>query len=863
MSEQLSTPTIQIEGNAVGSEIIAGNGNKVYVIHQNFALNHQSISSVSKGNFCRNPYKGLDTFEENDAAFYFGRELQIERLWNRLQQLLEQQAVPKVLPILGPSGCGKSSLVRAGLIPEIAKRSHPHTNKVRVVIFVPGSHPLEVLASVLAKSATNDPAPLEKTAEFERVLSKPNDSGAFDGLRRIASVISKNQSATLVLVIDQFEEVYSLCKDVRERHIFIDVLFQAASESTSNVIVVFTLRSDFLGETQRHSALNNVIGSDISLIVPAMSASDLRRAIVEPARVVGQLLEESVVDLLVKDTQGREGALPLLQFSLTRIWEGMIAGRDPVDLYWEIGGVGGALAGKAQQIYEKLDSIQKIVAKQIFLELVHLEEGHLATRRRISVKELVREHDTSATVSQIIQRFASPDARLITLSSQSGNEIAEVTHESLIQNWETWQQWIEIDRDFRVWLNRLKRLRREWENLDKDEGALLRGASLTQAKEWISNRPFDVPKIEQDFVQASSLFQEKEIKNQLQRRRSVFMTVLAIALPIIFVGQAVVLRNSRTSLLITARQNLTTSAIRKAEELETGIQSVEATLSLLTQTEAFQNGDVTAIQDLIDRLSVPYTIHCVELKAPKNQVSVINNCISDVHEEDIQQWSDNPDGRTTSLWLRSIIPSVKQVPWLQQGSTGGANFHLFSPKFDTSSTEASIAATSADQALVKLIAASPIYSEENKLLYTLAMEIHLFQFQDATPQSLVGETVVIDQNQVVITHPDQTQVGKYISELRDASKFSGIISNVKAGKSDFVHFHHFLRIQDEEWLAGYSGFEVPVAPKQNKVWTVLAVTSLGHALHGLTAIRRVLLTLNVALIIAVVVLAKVASTKMK
>ncbi|MGD1897949.1 MAG: ATP-binding protein [Phormidesmis sp.] len=340
-------------------------------------------------------------------------------------------------------------------------------------------------------------------------------------------------------------------------------------------------------------------------------------------------------------------------------------------------------------------------------------------------------------------------------------------------------------------------------------------------------------------------------------RRNLLLRILAFSLPILFIGQAVVLRKARTSLLTTARQNLTSSAIRKAEELETGIRAVEATVDVLAQTEDFQTGDVDAIEELLDRFTqdtTPYTIHCAELKAPQAKVSAINTCLSDISADESQLWSGNPNGRNIQL-TRSIVPSAKQVPWLQDGGIEDADFYVFSPGLGTPRTDAEIAAIPENRALIKLIVASPIYSEDNKLLYTLAMEIHMYQLQDATPQSLVGETVVIDQNQVVVTHPDRTQVGKNISELRDATKLSNVVGSVKAGQDDFVHFFRFLSAEDGEWLAGYSGFEVPVSPKQNKVWTVLAVTPLERALHGLTAIRQILFTLNIGLLAASVLLA--------
>ncbi len=337
-------------------------------------------------------------------------------------------------------------------------------------------------------------------------------------------------------------------------------------------------------------------------------------------------------------------------------------------------------------------------------------------------------------------------------------------------------------------------------------------------------------------------------------RRNLLLRILAFSLPILFIGQAVVLRKARTSLLTTARQNLTSSAIRKAEALETGIQSVEATLDLLAQTEDFQAGDVAAIEELLDRFTqdaTPYTIGCVELKAPQNQLSDINTCRSD--NSDVT--SDTQENLPSDGPTRSIVPSAKQVPWLQDGSVENADFYVFSPGLGRTLSAAEIAAVPDNRALIKFIVASPIYSKEGELLYTLAMEVHLFQLQDISPQSLVGETVVIDQNQVIVTHPDLTQVGRNISELRDANKYSSVIGSVKAGKSDFVHLFRFLSGEDSEWLAGYSGFEVPVSPKQNKVWTILAVTPLEKALYGLTAIRQVLFLLNSGLLIASVLLA--------
>lgn len=319
-------------------------------------------------------------------------------------------------------------------------------------------------------------------------------------------------------------------------------------------------------------------------------------------------------------------------------------------------------------------------------------------------------------------------------------------------------------------------------------------------------------------------------------RRNLLLKILAFSMPILLIGQAVALRKARTSLLKTARQNLTNSAVRKTEELETGIQSVAANIDLIAQTEALRSGDPKRIEQVIASFSqdTPYTISCVELTAPQAETATVNTCD------------------------HAIVPSAKQAPWLQSGGLEQPDFYVFSPTLDPAisrpSTDAKVAAHAANRALVKFIVASPIYDQNSQLLYTLAIEVDIAQQQDINDLSLVGETVVIDPNNMVITHPDPAQVGKNISQLREAQKLNSIIGSVKSGKSNFAHLFQFLP-EDNEWLAGYSGFRVPVNPKQNNVWTVLTVTPIDNALSGLNEIRNVLFVLTIGLLIASTLLA--------
>ncbi|WP_346294308.1 AAA family ATPase [Sphaerothrix gracilis] len=499
---------IRIEENAVGSAIVSGDHNTIYVIHQTTEHQHEARrpddTAVSIG---PNPYKGLAAFNENDADRYFGREGQVQRLWQRFQDLVEQSgradAVPRFLPILGPSGCGKSSLARAGFIPELSRRPLPGKEQMRVAVLVPGTHPVEALAGVLAKVATQDPMPVTKTREFTTELKLPTAAGLYDGMRRIADLMPQIKDSPLVVLVDQFEEVYSLCKDPNERQAFIENLLCAASDPTGNLSVMITLRSDFLGETQRHPMLNQVIGSDQSVIVPAMTEAELRRAIAEPAKQVGHPLDEATVDLMVKDTEGREGALPLLQFALTRIWGELGEGTPPTETYRKMGGVGGALAGQAQEIYDKLPETEKDIARRIFIGLVQLGEGTRDTRRRAAVENLMANQDKPETWRQVLDRFSSPRARLITLSSQAHQEIAEVTHEALFGHWQQLNDWLDSSRDDIRFERRLEAAAQYWQDQKRPAGLLWQRPDLDLLRDYHKRLRHQMTARQLEFLQAA------------------------------------------------------------------------------------------------------------------------------------------------------------------------------------------------------------------------------------------------------------------------------------------------------------------------------------------------------------------------
>jgi WD40 repeat protein len=502
--------SITIEKDAISSAIISGNGNKVVIYQYQLERLIESEKTHIAGEIGPNPYKGLLAFQSEDGDRYFGREEQIEKLWNlfgNLHENITQQEAPlRLLPILGPSGSGKSSLARAGLIRELARRPLPGKSQARVAVLVPGTHPVEALATVLARVATNDQTPVAKTIEFEQVLKATNnntkDTIIYDGLRRIANVLPEIAVSPLVVLVDQFEEVYSLCNDSTERQIFIENLIHAAGDRSGCVSVIITLRSDFLGETQRHPALNQVIAS-VGVIVPAMSEEELRRAISKPAELAGHPLDEAVVSLLLNQTQGRSGALPLLQFALTRIWSGLEKGTKPIKTLEDIGGVGGALADEAQRIFDNLNDEEKKIARRVFLGLVQLGEGASDTRRRANVNSLVSYKDKPEYVKEVIDRFANPGVRLVTLSSLDGKETAEVTHEALFANWGQMKKWLDSSRSDIRFQRRLDEAVRVWDENGRPEGSLWRTPDLDLLGKYYSGDSDNMTPLQLEFFKAS------------------------------------------------------------------------------------------------------------------------------------------------------------------------------------------------------------------------------------------------------------------------------------------------------------------------------------------------------------------------
>ena len=436
--------SIKIGRDVNGSVVIAGDHN-VVIFRASTVLNPSGEDTASE--VLRNPYTGLSSFKEEDADDFFGRETLIRRLWSAYEHVCLGASVDfRILPIVGPSGCGKSSLVRAGLIPQLARHRDSVTADTSVIVLTPGSHPLDSLAGALARTVTQETLSLQKIQEFRGELCCSSKGGIYDGLRLIGSSIADSYGSRVVLAIDQFEEIYSQC-DPTERSVFFANLLRFSSDTDKRLSAILTLRSDFLPDTQNDAILNVKI-AERGIIIPAMTDSELRGAISLPAKRAGREFDPGFVQFLVSEVAGREGALPLLEFALTRIWDRMNSGSSASTALEEVGGVGGSLAAKAEDIYQRLPNKLQKTAENVFMKLVQVGAGARDSRRRMPVSALPTLRDSADDVRRILDVFSEQDARLLTLATDMNKvTTVEITHEALIQHWTLLRSWLDRNRD--------------------------------------------------------------------------------------------------------------------------------------------------------------------------------------------------------------------------------------------------------------------------------------------------------------------------------------------------------------------------------------------------------------------------------
>ena len=454
------------------------------------------------------PYKGLSYFDESDAALFVGREALTAKLTERVLSLTSSGSPheTRFLAVVGASGSGKSSLVRAGLVS--ALRWNRASTDWHVHILMPTAHPLESLATTLAHENNSVMAITTLMDDFAR----DERSLQIFAKRKLGST----NGSRLLLVIDQFEEVFVLCRSEEERTAFIDNLLTAASEVGGPVIVVITLRADFYSPCANYPPLREALAKQQEYI-GAMNDKELRRAIEEPAQRGRWEFEPGLVDLLLNDVGHEPGALPLLSHALFETWQRRRGRTMTHSGYTSSGGVRGAIAETAEAVFaDHFTHEQQAIARRIFLRLTELgdDSGAGDTRRRATFNELILKPEEVATTQVVLKALA--DARLITTSEDS----AEVAHEALIREWPTLHGWLEENREGLRLHRQLTEAAQDWSGMDHDPDLLYRGARLAQAREWASTHQEEMNALEREFLAASIEASERQVaEREAQQRR--------------------------------------------------------------------------------------------------------------------------------------------------------------------------------------------------------------------------------------------------------------------------------------------------------------------------------------------------------
>lgn len=461
------------------------------------------------------PYRGLQTFDEEHAEYFYGRDGDIQRL-------IEKLKATRFLAVVGPSGSGKSSLVRAGVIPAIKKGALHESDTWTVRVFTPGARPLTALAANLLR--------LYPQESMNRTLDQMNEDERTLHLSVSLGLSERPATARTVLVIDQFEEIFTLCRDEQERKQFLANLLYAAFIPDGQTIVLLTLRADFYHKCAAYPELSSRIAAQ-QFLVSLMSADNLRQAIEEPAWHTGLEFEQGLVATILDDVENQPGALPLLEHALLELWERRRGTMLTLEAYRESGGVEGAIAKRADTIYNSFDAEQQTIARRIMLRLTQPGEGTEDTRRRALMSELVTNPGESGAVETVVRTLTESRLLMTDTDAQSGEQIVDVSHEALIRGWPLLRKWIEEDRAGLRILRRLTEAAREWQPT-KDESLLYRGARLAQAVEWRERNERALNDLERGFLNASVA-----ARQAIERRRKRIIIGLAAGL-ILAVGLA-------------------------------------------------------------------------------------------------------------------------------------------------------------------------------------------------------------------------------------------------------------------------------------------------------------------------------------
>jgi DNA-binding SARP family transcriptional activator/WD40 repeat protein len=443
-------------------------------------------SPVAMGE-ARNPYKGLRPFTEADERDFFGRGRLVERLVARLN---DAGPGSRFLAVVGPSGSGKSSAVLAGLVPAIRRGAISDVAEPSVVELTPGDHPLDELASALVRIAVRSAPKLHEVLD--------------DGPRGLLEAVDLlgTETSEVVVVIDQFEELFTVARDERERERFLEALRVATADPQSRVRVIVTLRADLYDRPLAYPRFGELL-AERTEAVPPLTPDELERATRQPAEREGVRPDPGLVAEMVADVVPERAALPLLQYALTELFERRSGARLTLEAYREIGGIAGALSARAERAYAETDAEGRRAIRQVFLRLVTLGEGRPDTKRRVPVSALHELDVDPTTVDGVLDTFGRHRFLTFDRDAATREPTVEIAHEALLGAWERLSRWIDDAREDLRWERQLARASAEWRASGRDPSFLLRGARLERIEVWAKATGLAIARRDRAFLKAS------------------------------------------------------------------------------------------------------------------------------------------------------------------------------------------------------------------------------------------------------------------------------------------------------------------------------------------------------------------------
>jgi WD40 repeat protein len=628
------------------------------ILSQGYAIEHEDLAEFDPDlapeipdELC--PYRGLNAFNEADSDIFFGRQKQI----SELVQLVKEHPL---IAVVGASGSGKSSLVRAGLVPQLKHNTATGgPSWVFLPTIVPGSHPLENLAALFRPAEI----PL-KTWTAQASVDLETEPG------KIVQMAAQRLGKDVFLVVDQFEETFTLCESPSEQQAFCAALLALARSPEHHHRVLVTMRTDFYEEKLPLVPEFQQATENARLILTPLTPTELRQVIEEPAHKVGLKFEEGVVDRLLQDILGEPAALPLLQFTLHKLWQNRQKNRITLETYKRLGGGRKALERSADEFYRSLLREDQEAVRAILLKLVRPGVGLEVTSRRVRRAELFTKTYASDRIQRVLDRLIQEKLLRLTPGATPEDDQVEVAHEALVRNWSTLINWLD---DERVTLRQRQRLTiaaEHWSEMGETPDLLLRGVELEAAMRYD-----DMNALETRFLEASQALrsaEEQKTKQEAQRLRKRNQVITVLAVLAFIVAIIAVYQSWQASLQADIAQNASTQAAY-AQATAGVVQQNNVLLAQAAQVNAEYaqataeaNANSLAIQEAEARQARQEA----EQEARKNkQASIIFQAVSSINSDysralllsvEALQMEDNFESRSNMLSTLNVNSSLEK-----------------------------------------------------------------------------------------------------------------------------------------------------------------------------------------------------------